>query len=235
MVDAGARARVCALCQTMLGIVKDHVASFVLPWVPTYVAPLPPKVLISQSHCKLSPFRIRKWYAARACSQKCPSKLILHFDSPQVLQFSTPPAAIKEPTPLAVSVPETQLQEFKTLLKLSKLASPNFESLQEDGKLGISQQWMSSAKKHWEEDFDLSVKPKENVNSLNLKLRRRESEKRINSFPNFKSKVQVGEDEFDIHFVALFSKKKNAIPILFLHGWPGLYQIQSPRILLILP
>lgn len=27
--------------------------------------------------------------------------------------------------------------------------------------------------------------------------------------------------EYSVHFTALFSPKKDAIPILFLHGWPG--------------
>jgi microsomal epoxide hydrolase len=43
----------------------------------------------------------------------------------------------------------------------------------------------------------------------------------MNSFPNFKMPVQDGKDMFSIHFVALFSQRKHAIPILLLHGWPG--------------
>lgn len=26
---------------------------------------------------------------------------------------------------------------------------------------------------------------------------------------------------FDIHFVALFSKRPDAVPVIFIHGWPG--------------
>jgi microsomal epoxide hydrolase len=34
--------------------------------------------------------------------------------------------------------------------------------------------------------------------------------------------MPVGDkDDADVHFMALFSKKPNAIPILLLHGWPG--------------
>lgn len=33
--------------------------------------------------------------------------------------------------------------------------------------------------------------------------------------------VKQGGDEFTIHFVALFSEKPDAIPIMMLHGWPG--------------
>ena len=48
-------------------------------------------------------------------------------------------------------------------------------------------------------------------------LCRRATEQRINSFPNFKAKV----NEQVVHFVALFSEKEDAIPLLLLHGWPG--------------
>jgi microsomal epoxide hydrolase len=43
----------------------------------------------------------------------------------------------------------------------------------------------------------------------------------MNAFPNFTIPLVDGNDKFDIHFVSLFSKKANAIPILLLHGWPG--------------
>jgi microsomal epoxide hydrolase len=46
---------------------------------------------------------------------------------------------------------------------------------------------------------------------------RKTSEDCINSFPQFTTDIE----DIDIHFVALFSEKKNAVPILLLHGWPG--------------
>lgn len=51
---------------------------------------------------------------------------------------------------------------------------------------------------------------------------RRKREDYINSFPNFT--VPITDDDglkFDIHFLALFSEKEDAIPIAFYHGWPG--------------
>jgi pimeloyl-ACP methyl ester carboxylesterase len=35
--------------------------------------------------------------------------------------------------------------------------------------------------------------------------------------------VQIQGKEYihDIHFMALFSKKKDAVPLIMLHGWPG--------------
>ncbi|KAF2104730.1 alpha/beta-hydrolase [Rhizodiscina lignyota] len=61
---------------------------------------------------------------------------------------------------------------------------------------------MSQAKKHWETAWM--------------------TELLVNSCPNFK--VQVEDDDgyvFEIHFVALFSQRQDAIPIALLHGWPG--------------
>lgn len=44
----------------------------------------------------------------------------------------------------------------------------------------------------------------------------------MNSFPQFTTTI-IDEDkkEYEIHFVALFSKKLDAVPLVCLHGWPG--------------
>lgn len=58
--------------------------------------------------------------------------------------------------------------------------------------------------------------------SASKRCNRREAEKRINSIPNFTLAVPDTDDmTFDIHFIALFSARQDAIPILMLHGWPG--------------
>jgi microsomal epoxide hydrolase len=43
----------------------------------------------------------------------------------------------------------------------------------------------------------------------------------MNQFPYFKLPVSDGISAFNIHFVGIFSERKDAIPILLLHGWPG--------------
>lgn len=48
---------------------------------------------------------------------------------------------------------------------------------------------------------------------------RRLIEAELNSFPNFMTTI----DAVDIHFIALFSQKADAVPLLLLHGWPGVY------------
>jgi len=46
---------------------------------------------------------------------------------------------------------------------------------------------------------------------------RRISEAKMNNFPHFITEIEG----LKIHFMALFSQKKDAVPIVFLHGWPG--------------
>lgn len=55
-----------------------------------------------------------------------------------------------------------------------------------------------------------------------LMLLRRKEEDHINSFPNFKTTISDDDDsKYDVHFVALFSTRADAIPIALFHGWPG--------------
>ena len=50
----------------------------------------------------------------------------------------------------------------------------------------------------------------------------REEEARINKLPQFKTSIEVdGFGTLNIHFVHSKSSETNAIPLLFLHGWPG--------------
>lgn len=57
--------------------------------------------------------------------------------------------------------------------------------------------------------------------SHSLTERRRKQEEHINSFPQFTVPVESEGITLDIHFMALFSEKPDAIPIAFYHGWPG--------------
>jgi microsomal epoxide hydrolase len=51
---------------------------------------------------------------------------------------------------------------------------------------------------------------------------RGKEESHINSFPAFKTDITDDNNtNYSIHFTALFSQNPSAIPIVFLHGWPG--------------
>lgn len=47
-------------------------------------------------------------------------------------------------------------------------------------------------------------------------------ENHFNSYPQFKVPIKASDgDTYDIHFMAMFSNRKDAKNLLLLHGWPG--------------
>ncbi|KAK5193470.1 hypothetical protein LTR92_006839 [Exophiala xenobiotica] len=116
-----------------------------------------------------------------------------------------PQAARLRPEPFQLKISDEQLTRFKNILRLSPLAPRTYENLQEDGRFGVTYEWISKAKDHWENKYDW-----------------RDREARINSLPNFTVEIKDNDGEsFQIHFAALFSRNPDAIPLLFLHGRPG--------------
>ncbi|EFQ35770.1 epoxide hydrolase [Colletotrichum graminicola M1.001] len=118
---------------------------------------------------------------------------------------SLPGGVLKTPEKFTLRVPDQDLVEFKQLLQLSKIGPETWQNKQQhDGRFGVTRDWLIGAKDAW------------------LKFDWRKHEDRINSFPNFKAKVENADlGTLDIHFTALFSKRKDAVPIIFMHGWPG--------------
>lgn len=111
-----------------------------------------------------------------------------------------PSGATLKPEKFTAHVSDEELNDFKQILKYSKIGPKTYENLKEDRYFGVSRQWLADSKKYWETQYDW-----------------RKTEDRINKFPNFKVKIE----EIDMHFLALFSKKQGAVPLVLLHGWPG--------------
>ncbi|CZT23476.1 related to epoxide hydrolase [Ramularia collo-cygni] len=119
--------------------------------------------------------------------------------------YSKPPSSVK--IPIKPFKAHQKIKDFQTLLSLSPIAPPNYENSDKsvDRRYGVSHAWITHAKSHWQHNFNW-----------------RAHEDHINSFPNFTAQVQDDEShDFEIHFVALFSQKADAIPLVFYHGWPG--------------
>lgn len=65
--------------------------------------------------------------------------------------MAAPTKATLKLSPFTINIPEETLQEFKTLLKLSKLPPPTYEGTKEE--FGVTREWMAHAKEEWEK-FD---------------------------------------------------------------------------------
>ncbi|KAJ7218632.1 Alpha/Beta hydrolase protein [Mycena pura] len=121
--------------------------------------------------------------------------------------FPNPPKL--DVKPFTVAIPDADVVELKSLLKASRLGpSTPYNENPSDHSSGVSLDWLRTAKQAWETTFDW-----------------RAQEKRQNSLPHFMTRIpiQIQGKEYihDIHFMALFSKKKDAAPLILLHGWPG--------------
>lgn len=71
--------------------------------------------------------------------------------------FATIPTSLSttiQPKPFKVDIPQSALDELKTLLKLSKLAPPTYENSQDDRRYGVSAKWTQNAKDKWLNEFD---------------------------------------------------------------------------------
>jgi microsomal epoxide hydrolase len=109
----------------------------------------------------------------------------------------SPPSSAK---PFTLNIPDTDIQEWRQLLQLSKLGPTTYENTQSKQDFGVTQKWLSSTKDYW-------------LNTYSW----RAQESHINTFPNYKMAIE----DIDLHFIGLFSDRKDAIPIIFMHGWPG--------------
>ena len=65
-----------------------------------------------------------------------------------------PQAARLRPEPFQLRISDKQLTQFQILLRLSPLAPRTYEILQDDGRLGVTYEWISKAKDHWENKYD---------------------------------------------------------------------------------
>ncbi|KAH8896127.1 alpha/beta-hydrolase [Thozetella sp. PMI_491] len=121
-------------------------------------------------------------------------------------QFGIIPENIPgKPEPFNLRVPEQDIADFRQLLKLSKIGPATWWNQHKDHRYGVSREWLSQAKEAWLSNFDW-----------------RKHEERINKFPNFKMDVKDPEaGHINMHFIALFSAKKDATPLVFLHGYPA--------------
>ncbi|KAI1842814.1 hypothetical protein JX266_010990 [Neoarthrinium moseri] len=104
--------------------------------------------------------------------------------------------------PYSISVPDSRLKDLKQRLSLAKFP----DELDEAGwDMGAPLQDVKRITKYWHDTYDW-----------------RAAEKELNKLPHCTTNIQCdGFDPLTIHFIHQPSKVKNAIPLLFIHGWPG--------------
>ena len=104
--------------------------------------------------------------------------------------------------PFKISVPESQIQDLKQRLALARFPDELADSTWD---LGCPLSEIKSLTAYWKDKFDW-----------------RAAESRLNHFPQYTTKIKCdGFEPLNIHFVHKRSKHPGAIPLLFVHGWPG--------------
>ncbi|KAK3069375.1 hypothetical protein LTR53_012331 [Teratosphaeriaceae sp. CCFEE 6253] len=128
---------------------------------------------------------------------------------PSTASFDTIPSqATCDPQPFAAHASDDDLESLQQLLEDSRIEPDTCEisvaNVKNITRREICRRWLEDTKKHWEAGHAW-----------------RKTEDRINSFPNFTAPVEDDGFNFQVHFVALFSNKPEAVPLLLVHGWPG--------------
>ncbi|KAI8719896.1 EHN domain-containing protein [Fusarium sp. LHS14.1] len=73
-------------------------------------------------------------------------------DSPTPRPYQLPASA--NVRLFTVSVPQSRIDNLKTLLSISPVAPPNFENSRSDGSYGVTRDWMGAALEYWKKTYD---------------------------------------------------------------------------------
>lgn len=107
--------------------------------------------------------------------------------------------------PYKIHVPDFRIDRLNQKLALTDFPSQNYDPTSASWKLGPPVNDIERLARVWQLDFDW-----------------RQVEARLNQLPQFAVPIETADlGTFDIHFVHKESSQAHAIPLLFLHGWPG--------------
>ncbi|KAH8670997.1 microsomal epoxide hydrolase [Xylariales sp. PMI_506] len=104
--------------------------------------------------------------------------------------------------PYRISVPDSQISDLKD--RLSRVRFPDeLEAAEWD--MGAPLGEVQRLAKYWAESYDW-----------------RSAEAQLNEFPQYTAELQAdGFDPINVHFIHRKSAAPDAIPLIFVHGWPG--------------
>ncbi|KAI1248174.1 hypothetical protein MGN70_010423 [Eutypa lata] len=104
--------------------------------------------------------------------------------------------------PFQILIPETQISDLRD--RLSKTRFPD-ELADSEWQSGAPLADVQRLANYWAESFDW-----------------RRAEAQLNRYPQFTTDLQAeGFETMSVHFIHQRSSAKDAIPLLFIHGWPG--------------
>ena len=107
--------------------------------------------------------------------------------------------------PYKIHVPDFRIDRLNQKLALTDFPSQNYDPTSTSWKLGPPVNEIERLAKVWQSGFDW-----------------RQVEARLNQLPQFTVPIETaGFGTFEVHFVHKESSQAHAIPLLFLHGWPG--------------
>ncbi|OHW96422.1 epoxide hydrolase [Colletotrichum incanum] len=115
-------------------------------------------------------------------------------------------------TPFQVHVPESLLEETKIKLRYARLDSGMNNVEWNDLEFGHTS--FKEVIEYWRDEYDW-----------------RKFEAHINTFHHFRTPIEVpGFESFNVHFLHHRSSRLDAIPLIFVHGWPGSF-LESLRVI----
>ncbi|KAL7763812.1 hypothetical protein ACKLNR_007170 [Fusarium oxysporum f. sp. zingiberi] len=114
--------------------------------------------------------------------------------------------------PFKIHVPDSLLEEVKIKLQYARLDNGMADVEWNDLEIGHSA--FKEVVEFWRDEYDW-----------------RKYEAFLNTFNHFKAPIQVdGFEPLDIHFLHHRSSREDAIPLVFVHGWPGSF-LEATKIL----
>jgi pimeloyl-ACP methyl ester carboxylesterase len=108
--------------------------------------------------------------------------------------------------PYKIAIEETRLNRLKQKLELTDLPIELQSDTIAEWSRGPPAVAINKLTRYWIDEYDW-----------------RKEEALLNeTLPQFITTISVeGQGDYDVHFLHKRSKAKNAIPLVFLHGWPG--------------
>ncbi|KAI0506880.1 microsomal epoxide hydrolase [Xylaria bambusicola] len=113
--------------------------------------------------------------------------------------------------PFKIAVPDADLEDLRERLRRTRFPG-ELEGV--GNEMGAPLKDVKRLATHWAEKYDW-----------------RAAEAKLNAWPHFTTSLQAdGFEPLDVHFIHVRSAREDAIPLLFVHGWPGSF-LEATKIL----